>query len=41
MDISKSSFASSMQDENNYVVEVVKPSLSRKKFFERNLKKIL
>lgn len=41
MDISKSSFGSSMQDENNYVVEVVKPSLSRKKVFERNLKKVL
>ncbi|BET38296.1 hypothetical protein [Spiroplasma ixodetis] len=37
MDISKSSFASSIQDENNYLVEVVKPSLSRKKFFEKNL----
>lgn len=39
MDISKSSFASSMQDENNYVVEIVKPSLSRKKSFRKKFKK--
>ncbi|WDA54069.1 MAG: hypothetical protein PPFGHCPK_00486 [Spiroplasma endosymbiont of Drosophila atripex] len=39
MDISKSSFASSMQDENNCVVEIVKPSLSRKKSFRKKFKK--